>query len=104
MYVVQPEREMKLTANKNRASLPSGPGTSNHNNIQMSNIGKIHPYRNNKNAKSVNDALKSDDFLLSNFRVNATCGQKLQKKEPGTPAELPNPFTGQPEKTPGVPQ
>lgn len=30
MYVVQPEREMKLAANKNRASLLSGPGTSNH--------------------------------------------------------------------------
>lgn len=41
MYVVQPEREMKLTANKNRASLLSGPGTSNHNNIQMSNIEKF---------------------------------------------------------------
>ena len=52
-----------MTANKNRASLLSGPGTSNHNNIQMSNIGNIHPYRNNKNAESVNDALKPDDFL-----------------------------------------
>ena len=30
MYVMQPEREMKLNANKNRASLLSGPGTSNH--------------------------------------------------------------------------
>lgn len=68
---VQPEREMKLTANKNRASLRSVPGTSNHNKNQMSNIGKIHPYRNNKNAGSVNDALKPDDFLPSNFRVNA---------------------------------
>ena len=94
MYVVQPEREMKLTANKNRASLLSGPGTSNHNNIQMSNIGKIHPYRNNKNAGSVNYALKPETTII----------QKLQKKEPGTPAELPNPFTGQPGKTPGVPQ
>lgn len=71
MYVVQPEREMKLNANKNRASLHSGPGTSNHNNIQMSNIGKVHPYGNNKNAESVNDALKLDDFLPSKCRVNA---------------------------------
>lgn len=102
MYVVQPEREMKLNANKNRASLLSGPGTSNHNNIQMSNIGKIHPYRNNKNAKSVNDALKLDDFLPSNFGQHAD--KNCKKKEPGTPAELPNPFTGQPGKTPGVPQ
>ena len=29
----------------------------------MSNLEKIHPHRNNKNAESVNDALKTDDFL-----------------------------------------
>lgn len=29
----------------------------------MSNLEKIHPHRNNKNAESVNDALKPDDFL-----------------------------------------
>lgn len=85
MYVVQPEREMKLNANKNRASLLSGPGTSNHNNIQMSNIGKIHPYRNNKNAESVNDALTPDDFLPSNFGQHA---DKNCKKR--SPAPLPS--------------
>ena len=89
-------------ANIYRASLRSGPGTSNHNNIQMSNIGKIHPYRNNKNAESVNDALKLDDFLPSNFRVisdnNKT--KTAKEREPGTPAELPNPFTGSLEKLP----
>lgn len=84
MYVVQPEREMKLTANKNRASLLSGPGTSNHNNIQMSNIGKIHPYRNNKNAESVNDALKPDDFLLSKCHMRTKTGKKR------SPAPLPS--------------
>ena len=60
---LNPYNDNSMTANKNRASLLSGPGRSNHNNIQMSNIGKIHPYRNNKNAESVNDALKPDDFL-----------------------------------------
>ena len=40
MYVVQPEREMKLTANKNRASLLSGPGTSNHTIITKCLISK----------------------------------------------------------------
>ena len=51
-------------ANKNRAALRSGPGSSNHKtNNQMSDLEKIHPHRNNKNAESVNDALKPDDFL-----------------------------------------
>lgn len=50
-------------ANKNRATLRSGPGTSNHKtNNQMSDL-EIHPYRNNKNEESVNDTLKPDDFL-----------------------------------------
>lgn len=68
----------------------------------MSNIGKVHPCRNNKNAESVNDALKPDDFLPSNFRViSDNMRIKIaKKKEPGTPAELPNPFTGSLEKLP----
>ena len=100
MYVVQPEREIKLTANKNRASLLSGPGTSNHNNIQMSNIGKIHPYRNNKNSESVNDALKPDDFLLSKCHMRI----KIAKKGARHPCRAPEPFHRQPGKTPGIPQ
>ena len=88
MYVVQPEREMKLTANKNRASLRSGPGTSNHNNIQMSNIGKIHPCRNNKNAESVNDALKPDDFMPNKCHMRT----KTAKKGARHPCRAPEPF------------
>lgn len=102
MYVVQPEREMKLTANKNRASLLSGPGTSNHNNIQMSNIGKIHPYRNNKNAESVNDALTPDDFLPSNFGQHAD--KNCKKEGARHPCRAPEPFHRAAWKTPGVPQ